>query len=393
MHRGIGRGIVYLGALLVGLLAASTAAAKPGPHRRTTAHEAAAGSTTPAADKGGGERSPSPRARRAEREEPPTAHKAKGAPTRADKHAEHKPRKESGKSLGAPNHGKLEDGVLLHGSKTLRLTKGSRAFGLSQLTYALEHASAAVVRKTKGSSMLVGDLSARGGGFLSAHKSHQSGRDADIAFYAETSKGKPVSLNRFVAFDGAGRAKDGTRVFFDDARNWAMMEDLLQSDVVKVRYLFITNELRARLLRYAASKGVSRDLYLRAAAAMNSPEAADPHDGHVHLRISCPEAQRGTCIEESIPAYSGRVAPGGAGVSPDAAPEDADPPGPADGQPVPDAAPAGNPAPHGSPPAALPAAAPAAPPAAPPAVPAPSAAAPPAPSAPPAILAQPRLRP
>ena len=180
-------------ALLAGLLATSTAAAKPGPHRRPTSHVPVAGSTEPAAERGGAARSPSPRARHAERAEPPTGHRPKGEPSRADKRAEHKPRKESGKSFGAPNHGRLEDGVLLRGSKTLRITKGARAWGLSQLTYALEHASAAVVRKTKGSSMLVGDLSARDGGFLSAHKSHQSGRDADIAFYAETSKGKPVS--------------------------------------------------------------------------------------------------------------------------------------------------------------------------------------------------------
>src|SRR6185369_13361025 len=108
--------------------------------------------------------------------------------------------------------------------------------------------------------MLVGDLSGRTGGHIDGHGSHQTGRDADVGFYVMNSRGKPMPVKRFIAFDGAGRARDLAWASFDDARNWAMVEAFLKYDKANVRYLFITNELRARLLAYAAKKHVPADL-------------------------------------------------------------------------------------------------------------------------------------
>ena len=56
--------------------------------------------------------------------------------------------------------------------------------------------------------MLVGDLSSEQGGKLSGHTSHQSGRDADVGFYATDARGRAVELDHFVAFAADGRAKD-----------------------------------------------------------------------------------------------------------------------------------------------------------------------------------------
>jgi len=163
--------------------------------------------------------------------------------------------------------------------------------------------------------MLVGDLSGRTGGHLDHHGSHQSGRDADVGFYVTNSKGKQMAVKHFIAFDDAGSARDGSGVRFDEARNWAMVEAMLKDDKAVVHYMFITNGLRAKLLAHAARKHVRKDLIERAAIVMMSPNDADLHDDHMHVRISCPESMRDVCVEEAVV----REAPAPASSPPSAA--------------------------------------------------------------------------
>jgi penicillin-insensitive murein endopeptidase len=204
-----------------------------------------------------------------------------------------------GLSVGAPNAGRLEGAVRLKKSKTLHLREGARNWGLPALVRALGHAADAVAKKHRGSVLLVGDLSAKTGGRLDRHNSHQTGRDADVAFYVANSNGKPVAVKHFVAFDGSGRGRELPWAHFDDARNWALVEALLKDEKAGVKYLFVTNALRARLLAFAAKKHVSKEMIGRAAAAMMSPPDADMHDDHFHVRIACPDTMQGVCVEES----------------------------------------------------------------------------------------------
>jgi penicillin-insensitive murein DD-endopeptidase len=170
----------------------------------------------------------------------------------------------------------------------------------------LKRAAAKVRKKHKGSVLFVGDLSAKRGGPLFGHNSHQSGRDADVGFYMKHDDGKQVNPHRFVPFGGDGRARDGAIVRFDDERNWAFVEALLTDPKVEVRYLFVSMGLRKRLLTYASQKKkVSPELYTKAAAALMSPSDIDVHDDHFHVRIACPERMRGVCVEESYVGRSG----------------------------------------------------------------------------------------
>jgi penicillin-insensitive murein endopeptidase len=226
--------------------------------------------------------------------------------THATKGSHHGPQ-----SIGAPNAGHLEGGVLLRGSHTLKQKEGSHSWGLPELVHALQRASAKVAKKHRNSVMLVGDLSGRTGGFLERHGSHQTGRDADVGLYVMNSKGKPVNVRHFVAFDSTGKGRELSWAVFDDARNWDLVEALLQDEKAGVRYLFISNPLRARLLAQAAKKHAAKELITRAAAAMMSPPEADVHDDHIHVRITCPESMRGVCIEEAM----ARVGGGDAGPS------------------------------------------------------------------------------
>ncbi|MCC6553264.1 MAG: penicillin-insensitive murein endopeptidase [Polyangiaceae bacterium] len=225
-------------------------------------------------------------------------------------------------SIGAPNRGRLVGSVRLKGSKHLTVREGARSWGLPALTRALERAAARVAKKHPRSVLLVGDMSARKGGHIEGHNSHQTGRDADVGFYAVNSKGKPVPLKRFVAFNGEGKAAGLEWLRFDDERNWALVEALLADKDAQVRYLFVSMGLRGRLLAYAAKKKVPQDRITRAAAALMSPSDVDVHDDHFHVRIACPESMRGTCVEESAAREGGEAADTASGDAVPAQPAD-----------------------------------------------------------------------
>ncbi|WP_437646533.1 penicillin-insensitive murein endopeptidase [Sorangium sp. So ce362] len=203
-------------------------------------------------------------------------------------------------SKGAPNRGRLTGAVRLRSSRHLKTREGARTWGLPVLVKALRRAAFQVAKKHGDSALLVGDLSARTGGPLDGHNSHQTGRDVDVGFYVVNSKGRTLRTDRFVAFDDRGNAIGLPGARFDDKRNWALVEALLQDRQARVKYLFVTDALKARLLAHAAKKRVPAELRTRAAAAMMSPRDADLHNDHFHIRVMCPPSMRAACIEESL---------------------------------------------------------------------------------------------
>lgn len=225
---------------------------------------------------------------------PAAADKSRAKKAKADASS-----KGAASSIGAPNQGRLGKGARLRPTKHLEIRKNARTWGTPELVKAIKRAAAAVAREHRGSKMFVGDLSAKRGGSIEGHNSHQSGRDVDIAFYVSNSKGDAVHPRRFVAFDDAGRGRSLTWARFDDARNWTLVEALLTDEQAGVRYIFISNALKARLLAYAAKKKVSAELITKAAGALVSPAGADVHDDHMHVRIACPASSRSVCVEES----------------------------------------------------------------------------------------------
>lgn len=244
--------------------------------------------------------------------------KAQKVVAKAEKAPKEKPPK-GPLSAGAPNAGKLYAGEKLASNRSLEVRGGAHAYGTPDLVRVLKRAASKVNKKYKGSVLFVGDLSAKKGGSLFGHNSHQSGRDADVGFYMRSEQGKHVNPHRFVTFGGDGKARGGELVRFDDERNWAFVEALLTDTKTDVRYLFVSMGLRTRLLKYAAQKNVPKELYTKAAAALMSPADADVHDDHFHVRIACPEKMRPQCVEDSY------LRPGGQGVAASAPKEDAEP--------------------------------------------------------------------
>jgi murein endopeptidase len=195
-------------------------------------------------------------------------------------------------SIGTASRGYLLNGVAMksqHPCLKIRVSaKNKRAhYGTLALVEGLEQAACAVQRTWPGSELYAGDLSAETGGDLRGHASHNSGRDADIAFYMRDAAGRMADSTRMLPIRPDGRAKWGGDVVFDIARNWALIEALLKNPRIQVQYLFVANHLRALLLAHAAQEGVSKDVLSHAKAVLKQPGDSSPHVEHFHLRIYC----------------------------------------------------------------------------------------------------------
>ena len=148
--------------------------------------------------------------------------------------------------------------------------------------------------------LAVGNLSAAGGGGVARHVSHQNGRDADLGFFLLDHVGRPMTSRRFVRIDAGGRGQlDGRRVLFDAKRNWALVKALLQESrfEAEVRYIFVSDGVKRRLLAQAARQREPQALQHRAARVLHEPRG-DPHDQHFHVRIGCaPRDMVGGCLD------------------------------------------------------------------------------------------------
>ncbi len=196
---------------------------------------------------------------------------------------------EPAQSHGSPSEGTLVGGERLDGGPGLRVV-GRSNWGMPELVGMLRRSAKRVADRHPGAVLTVGDLSRKGGGDIDGHRSHESGRDADVGFYL-TQRGKPFLPPRFavIAPDGAAERFAGVR--FDDARNWALVEAWLTDPETRVLQVFVAAHLRARLLEHARRSGASAALQARAADLLQQPRRGLPHDNHFHVRIACPRGQ------------------------------------------------------------------------------------------------------
>jgi len=157
-------------------------------------------------------------------------------------------------------------------------------YGTDALVAALGRAGRAVARRWPGSTLWAGDLSGPRGGDLPGHQSHNSGRDADLAFYMRDPRGALDDSPRLARVGANLQA--GAR-HFDVARNWALVEALLRDSLVQVQWLFVADHLRAALLEHGEAAGADPEVLRRARAVLRQPRDSSPHAEHFHLRIYC----------------------------------------------------------------------------------------------------------
>ena len=186
-------------------------------------------------------------------------------------------------------------------------------YGTEELVGALVRAARTVDRQAPGGVAAIGDLSRRSGGASVEHKSHQSGRDVDVFYYAVDEKGRPVvpgeAMFRFNAegravrwspprgFQAPNRSVPAYR--FDERRNWALVRALITDPGAEVQWIFVQHQLAALLLHEAAATGEDPSVLARAAFILREPSDSEPHDDHMHVRLYCAAQDRAFgCVDK-----------------------------------------------------------------------------------------------
>lgn len=196
-------------------------------------------------------------------------------------------------SVGVPHAGVLRGGAELpvRGKGFARLRpKSPNYWGNPRLVRSIEGAARVVADAAPGGApLIVGDLSARHGGKIPGHRSHRTGRDVDLLFYATTPSGASVPSPGFVKFgtDGLAQVKDEHFVRLDVERNWLLVRELVSSPEAQVQWLFASRGVEALLIDYARARGEPLELIWRAETMLLEPGDSSPHDDHFHVRLGC----------------------------------------------------------------------------------------------------------
>lgn len=139
-----------------------------------------------------------------------------------------------------------------------------------------------------GPPVLVGNLSARHGGPLQPHKTHQSGRDVDLSYVAEWDGKSRVTWQKMNASN------------LDAGKTWALLKSIVTH--ADVETIFIDRSIQLLLLAYARRHGTVRKQrlshWLEVAANAKQKKRAlirhvPGHDDHMHVRFVCrPDEKR-----------------------------------------------------------------------------------------------------
>jgi penicillin-insensitive murein endopeptidase len=154
--------------------------------------------------------------------------------------------------------------------------------------------------------LIVGDISARGGGQIPHHASHRGGRDVDLLFFAiDAVTGQRVVTPEFVRYDAAGDSVLWpVPLRFDTERNWDLVEAVVRADDVAVIRIFVARWIKQLLLDHARQRHRSAWVIERAEALLWQPGDSAPHDDHFHVRVACSPQERAHGCYDGGPLWS-----------------------------------------------------------------------------------------
>jgi len=189
-------------------------------------------------------------------------------------------------SLGSISVGRTSAGALVNGMQMPRgdhwdLTAPSCAWGTKETVESLTHVIDKVNEQFPGSQPVqIGHISAKDGGHLSPHVSHQAGRDVDVGYYYRT-----------INPHGFANANDGN---LDYPRTWALVRAALKD--ADVEWIFIDTAIQRGLAQYAVSVGEDAawldDIFqVRGKNGRSIIRHAKGHGTHLHIRFHNPLAE------------------------------------------------------------------------------------------------------
>lgn len=160
---------------------------------------------------------------------------------------------------------------------------------------ALIRDAANAVHARHGTRIGLGNISAPRGGDITWSRSHNAGRDADIAFPFVDAEGRPVEVETLVPVDRNGTARDGSGRRFDPETAWTLVAAMLESDEAQVQWIFVYDPIKEAILQHAIDVGADGALVALAADVLHQPGDSAPHDDHFHVRIYCARDREPAC--------------------------------------------------------------------------------------------------
>ncbi|UJR85063.1 penicillin-insensitive murein endopeptidase [Sandaracinus amylolyticus] len=192
-------------------------------------------------------------------------------------------------SVGRPDRGELVHGVTIPSHPAYVVRDPERAWVARHVAEHLARGFDAVLAiDANAPRVQIRDASLPSGGRLRRHRSHQSGRDVDLAYYQRRCPSGLCS-RRWMRPDAL------------DARlQWALIEPWLRADVVE--YVFVDHELQEPLWQAARDAGATREelsrwfqwpraAHVRTGVIRHVPRHAE----HLHVRFACASSDE-TCV-------------------------------------------------------------------------------------------------
>lgn len=182
-------------------------------------------------------------------------------------------------SRGRPQSGWLNNGSRLPRRGTGYRHIGKHPYGTDECVIYLQYAAWVVNAMYPGTApVVIGDLSREGGGHLPPHRSHQSGRDADVGLYQTNN----VPVRGFKTLTGDD---------LDLEKTWIFIEALIRTG--RVKYIFLDRTIQERLHSYALNYAgwPEESLYRLFQHPSGSKRAiirhVRSHKNHIHVRFKC----------------------------------------------------------------------------------------------------------
>jgi murein endopeptidase len=182
-------------------------------------------------------------------------------------------------SIGKPSAGLLFNAAPMPPGDGWTVVAPGQSFGTEETINYLETAIRAVHAQFPDSQKLsIGDISARNGGYLSPHLSHQSGRDVDVGYYY---------------LDGGSWYRRATAQNLDTARTWALVRALITHTDVEM--LLIDHSIQPLLRAEAERVGEDAEwldgVFKGKGTLPPIVRHAPGHATHLHVRFFSPIAQ------------------------------------------------------------------------------------------------------
>jgi penicillin-insensitive murein endopeptidase len=201
-------------------------------------------------------------------------------------------------SVGRPNRGYLVDARKIPdegpGFTTREVWKArNNRYGTDELIEMVEAVAKRMSKRAKDVRLVVADLSSQtGGGAFAFHRSHQSGRDADLLYYMRDKDGQPFEPDAMHVFDARGRARDGSGITVDVPRTWLLVKDLTTAPEAVVQYIFMYEPIAELLIDHAKAIGEPPAVIAKVRRALRQPGDSARHDDHMHVRVYCAATDR-----------------------------------------------------------------------------------------------------